>query len=128
MFIIIRRSFSLSALINQFASFFFFNDTATTEIYTRSIVGSVRCVQETAIRSIQPKSTTKPKSHFALGEKGVDSPIGPSVRMANSKSTFGDATNSPTSFLAGKNVDSFCLLYTSPSPRDLSTSRMPSSA
>eukprot|EP00831_Metopus_contortus_P017033 TRINITY_DN17171_c0_g1_i6.p2 TRINITY_DN17171_c0_g1~~TRINITY_DN17171_c0_g1_i6.p2 ORF type:complete len:131 (+),score=32.77 TRINITY_DN17171_c0_g1_i6:66-458(+) len=29
--------------------FFFFNDTATTEIYTRSIVGSVRCVQETAI-------------------------------------------------------------------------------
>eukprot|EP00831_Metopus_contortus_P039003 TRINITY_DN30589_c0_g1_i1.p2 TRINITY_DN30589_c0_g1~~TRINITY_DN30589_c0_g1_i1.p2 ORF type:complete len:115 (+),score=6.89 TRINITY_DN30589_c0_g1_i1:70-414(+) len=26
---------------------FFFNDTATTEIYTRSIVGSVRCVQET---------------------------------------------------------------------------------
>eukprot|EP00831_Metopus_contortus_P036290 TRINITY_DN28750_c0_g1_i2.p2 TRINITY_DN28750_c0_g1~~TRINITY_DN28750_c0_g1_i2.p2 ORF type:complete len:126 (-),score=50.92 TRINITY_DN28750_c0_g1_i2:15-392(-) len=29
--------------------FFFFNDTATTEIYTRSIVGSVRCVQETGI-------------------------------------------------------------------------------
>eukprot|EP00831_Metopus_contortus_P061984 TRINITY_DN5392_c0_g1_i2.p2 TRINITY_DN5392_c0_g1~~TRINITY_DN5392_c0_g1_i2.p2 ORF type:complete len:137 (+),score=10.04 TRINITY_DN5392_c0_g1_i2:58-468(+) len=28
---------------------FFFNDTATTEIYTRSIVGSVRCVQETGI-------------------------------------------------------------------------------
>eukprot|EP00831_Metopus_contortus_P022092 TRINITY_DN2002_c0_g1_i1.p3 TRINITY_DN2002_c0_g1~~TRINITY_DN2002_c0_g1_i1.p3 ORF type:complete len:121 (-),score=17.02 TRINITY_DN2002_c0_g1_i1:152-514(-) len=28
-------------------TFFFFNDTATTEIYTRSIVGSVRCVQET---------------------------------------------------------------------------------
>eukprot|EP00831_Metopus_contortus_P059211 TRINITY_DN51213_c0_g1_i2.p2 TRINITY_DN51213_c0_g1~~TRINITY_DN51213_c0_g1_i2.p2 ORF type:complete len:146 (+),score=22.25 TRINITY_DN51213_c0_g1_i2:47-484(+) len=26
---------------------FFLNDTATTEIYTRSIVGSVRCVQET---------------------------------------------------------------------------------
>ena len=25
-------------------------------------------------------------------------------------------------------VDEFCLLYTSPSPRDLSTSRMPSSA
>jgi len=24
--------------------FFFFNDTATTEIYTESIVGSVRCV------------------------------------------------------------------------------------
>eukprot|EP00831_Metopus_contortus_P072907 TRINITY_DN66496_c0_g1_i1.p1 TRINITY_DN66496_c0_g1~~TRINITY_DN66496_c0_g1_i1.p1 ORF type:complete len:421 (+),score=66.86 TRINITY_DN66496_c0_g1_i1:78-1340(+) len=31
----------------MFCIFFFFNDTATTEIYTRSIVGSVRCVQET---------------------------------------------------------------------------------
>eukprot|EP00825_Cyclidium_porcatum_P033650 TRINITY_DN35621_c0_g1_i1.p2 TRINITY_DN35621_c0_g1~~TRINITY_DN35621_c0_g1_i1.p2 ORF type:complete len:106 (+),score=28.82 TRINITY_DN35621_c0_g1_i1:105-422(+) len=30
-------------------SFFFFNDTATTEIYTLHIVGSVRCVQETGI-------------------------------------------------------------------------------
>ena len=28
----------------------------------------------------------------------------------------------------GQNPDAFCLLYTSPSPRDLSTSRMPSSA
>ena len=28
----------------------------------------------------------------------------------------------------GLEVCSFCLLYTSPSPRDLSTSRMPSSA
>eukprot|EP00825_Cyclidium_porcatum_P010116 TRINITY_DN15188_c0_g1_i3.p4 TRINITY_DN15188_c0_g1~~TRINITY_DN15188_c0_g1_i3.p4 ORF type:complete len:111 (+),score=28.26 TRINITY_DN15188_c0_g1_i3:32-364(+) len=27
--------------------FFFFNDPATTEIYTLHIVGSVRCVQET---------------------------------------------------------------------------------
>ena len=27
-----------------FYFFFFFNDTATTEIYTRSLVGSVRCV------------------------------------------------------------------------------------
>ena len=26
---------------------FFFNDTATTENYTRSLVGSVRCVKET---------------------------------------------------------------------------------
>ena len=27
-----------------FTLIFFFNDTATTEIYTRSLVGSVRCV------------------------------------------------------------------------------------
>eukprot|EP01015_Nassula_variabilis_P002192 TRINITY_DN1119_c0_g1_i2.p1 TRINITY_DN1119_c0_g1~~TRINITY_DN1119_c0_g1_i2.p1 ORF type:complete len:582 (+),score=194.51 TRINITY_DN1119_c0_g1_i2:2-1747(+) len=31
--------------------FFFFNDTATTEIYTEQIVGSVRCVQETGINA-----------------------------------------------------------------------------
>eukprot|EP00825_Cyclidium_porcatum_P003223 TRINITY_DN11493_c0_g1_i2.p2 TRINITY_DN11493_c0_g1~~TRINITY_DN11493_c0_g1_i2.p2 ORF type:complete len:191 (-),score=7.36 TRINITY_DN11493_c0_g1_i2:205-777(-) len=31
--------------------FFFFNDTATTEIYTLHIVGSVRCVQETDIQA-----------------------------------------------------------------------------
>ena len=30
--------------------------------------------------------------------------------------------------LSASNVDTSCLLYTSPSPRDLSTSRMPSSA
>ena len=30
--------------------------------------------------------------------------------------------------LIGATVNNFCLLYTSPSPRDLSTSRMPSSA
>ena len=28
----------------SFMFLFFFNDTATTEIYTRSLVGSVRCV------------------------------------------------------------------------------------
>eukprot|EP00831_Metopus_contortus_P003263 TRINITY_DN11211_c0_g1_i11.p1 TRINITY_DN11211_c0_g1~~TRINITY_DN11211_c0_g1_i11.p1 ORF type:complete len:169 (+),score=12.12 TRINITY_DN11211_c0_g1_i11:78-584(+) len=37
----------------SFLLFFFFNDTATTEIYTRSIVGSVRCVQETALEVMQ---------------------------------------------------------------------------
>eukprot|EP00825_Cyclidium_porcatum_P007623 TRINITY_DN13824_c0_g1_i4.p1 TRINITY_DN13824_c0_g1~~TRINITY_DN13824_c0_g1_i4.p1 ORF type:complete len:147 (-),score=26.88 TRINITY_DN13824_c0_g1_i4:14-454(-) len=31
----------------MFIYYFFFNDTATTEIYTLHIVGSVRCVQET---------------------------------------------------------------------------------
>eukprot|EP00825_Cyclidium_porcatum_P039245 TRINITY_DN470_c0_g1_i1.p2 TRINITY_DN470_c0_g1~~TRINITY_DN470_c0_g1_i1.p2 ORF type:complete len:311 (+),score=75.07 TRINITY_DN470_c0_g1_i1:123-1055(+) len=35
----------------QIQFFFFFNDTATTEIYTLHIVGSVRCVQETGINA-----------------------------------------------------------------------------
>ena len=35
----------------------------------------------------------------------------------------------PGNFGGGETTwDKFCLLYTSPSPRDLSTSRMPSSA
>ena len=39
---------------------------------------------------------------------------------------LGDVTGNPTNANLGQS--SFCLLYTSPSPRDLSTSRMPSSA
>eukprot|EP00825_Cyclidium_porcatum_P010491 TRINITY_DN15367_c0_g1_i2.p3 TRINITY_DN15367_c0_g1~~TRINITY_DN15367_c0_g1_i2.p3 ORF type:complete len:105 (+),score=15.22 TRINITY_DN15367_c0_g1_i2:56-370(+) len=35
--------------------FFFFNDTATTEIYTLHIVGSVRCVQETVLEVVPQK-------------------------------------------------------------------------
>src|SRR5678809_1029676 len=36
--------FCLKKKKKNFFFFFFFNDTATTEIYTRSLVGSVRCV------------------------------------------------------------------------------------
>src|SRR5678816_3720585 len=36
--------FCLKKKKKVFFFFFFFNDTATTEIYTRSLVGSVRCV------------------------------------------------------------------------------------
>mgnify|MGYP000985294963 CR=1 FL=1 len=41
---------SVSALSN---TRFFFNDTATTEIYTSLFVGSVRCVYATAIEVLQ---------------------------------------------------------------------------
>eukprot|EP00831_Metopus_contortus_P029401 TRINITY_DN24191_c0_g1_i5.p2 TRINITY_DN24191_c0_g1~~TRINITY_DN24191_c0_g1_i5.p2 ORF type:complete len:103 (-),score=22.51 TRINITY_DN24191_c0_g1_i5:440-748(-) len=59
--------------------FFFFNDTATTEIYTRSIVGSVRCVQETGINAeymgeemieennIEKMVNTPPREHVKAG-------------------------------------------------------------
>eukprot|EP00825_Cyclidium_porcatum_P046091 TRINITY_DN7168_c0_g1_i2.p1 TRINITY_DN7168_c0_g1~~TRINITY_DN7168_c0_g1_i2.p1 ORF type:complete len:171 (-),score=17.88 TRINITY_DN7168_c0_g1_i2:781-1293(-) len=48
----VSKSVSLCYLcqLSTYWIFFFFNDTATTEIYTLHIVGSVRCVQETAIR------------------------------------------------------------------------------
>eukprot|EP00831_Metopus_contortus_P062306 TRINITY_DN54378_c0_g1_i2.p3 TRINITY_DN54378_c0_g1~~TRINITY_DN54378_c0_g1_i2.p3 ORF type:complete len:117 (-),score=13.22 TRINITY_DN54378_c0_g1_i2:209-559(-) len=46
-FVVRRRHFLLVSQAYFCFLCFFFNDTATTEIYTRSIVGSVRCVQET---------------------------------------------------------------------------------
>ena len=36
--------FVLICPVSVLSCLFFFNDTATTEIYTRSLVGSVRCV------------------------------------------------------------------------------------
>eukprot|EP00825_Cyclidium_porcatum_P025928 TRINITY_DN2803_c0_g1_i9.p1 TRINITY_DN2803_c0_g1~~TRINITY_DN2803_c0_g1_i9.p1 ORF type:complete len:194 (+),score=15.76 TRINITY_DN2803_c0_g1_i9:106-687(+) len=54
--------------------FFFFNDTATTEIYTLHIVGSVRCVQETGtwVRSAATLARTHIKHYYVqrLLDKG----------------------------------------------------------
>ena len=41
---------------------------------------------------------------------------------------YGDVTLSPASTILNYGQGIFCLLYTSPSPRDRSLSRMPSSA
>src|SRR5678815_4214332 len=44
---LLSRSYAVFCLTKKNGSHiisFFFNDTATTEIYTRSLVGSVRCV------------------------------------------------------------------------------------
>ena len=59
-------------------------------------------------------------------------------RMQNSSGQLGqihlissirkDIARVKTIITEKKNIDTTCLLYTSPSPRDLSTSRMPSSA
>ena len=48
------------------------------------------------------------------------------VRYTGAEVYFADV-NSETGLLDTEHL-SYCLLYTSPSPRDLSTSRMPSSA
>eukprot|EP00825_Cyclidium_porcatum_P010115 TRINITY_DN15188_c0_g1_i2.p3 TRINITY_DN15188_c0_g1~~TRINITY_DN15188_c0_g1_i2.p3 ORF type:complete len:120 (+),score=24.70 TRINITY_DN15188_c0_g1_i2:32-391(+) len=49
--------------------FFFFNDPATTEIYTLHIVGSVRCVQETdiSVHSLKGEMLSQDYKDFMKG-------------------------------------------------------------
>eukprot|EP00831_Metopus_contortus_P069265 TRINITY_DN6218_c0_g1_i2.p2 TRINITY_DN6218_c0_g1~~TRINITY_DN6218_c0_g1_i2.p2 ORF type:complete len:107 (-),score=20.76 TRINITY_DN6218_c0_g1_i2:142-462(-) len=106
----------------MFVWFFFFNDTATTEIYTRSIVGSVRCVQETDMKScLQPAPKVLVSCRDANGKDN-----------ALAVGYCGNCSYDPPMVMVGivpsRYSYNICLLYTSPSPRDLSTSRMPSSA
>eukprot|EP00831_Metopus_contortus_P014454 TRINITY_DN15984_c0_g2_i1.p2 TRINITY_DN15984_c0_g2~~TRINITY_DN15984_c0_g2_i1.p2 ORF type:complete len:100 (+),score=33.04 TRINITY_DN15984_c0_g2_i1:89-388(+) len=96
--------------------FFFFNDTATTEIYTRSIVGSVRCVQETV-----PGKQNDLYFTVTVNYNGPDTDLSYQWSLVEVYST------SPSNTFRYSKLNT-CLLYTSPSPRDLSTSRMPSSA
>eukprot|EP00831_Metopus_contortus_P036251 TRINITY_DN28726_c0_g1_i1.p3 TRINITY_DN28726_c0_g1~~TRINITY_DN28726_c0_g1_i1.p3 ORF type:complete len:131 (+),score=17.50 TRINITY_DN28726_c0_g1_i1:71-463(+) len=112
--------------------FFFFNDTATTEIYTRSIVGSVRCVQETGVVYYQNSSSSsesdcpKTKQHTTATTMAIKAV---KIRQTSSLSVLRVRVKYArwpfTLFIV---LSICCLLYTSPSPRDLSTSRMPSSA
>eukprot|EP00825_Cyclidium_porcatum_P046930 TRINITY_DN7501_c0_g1_i5.p1 TRINITY_DN7501_c0_g1~~TRINITY_DN7501_c0_g1_i5.p1 ORF type:complete len:115 (+),score=27.64 TRINITY_DN7501_c0_g1_i5:82-426(+) len=105
-----------------FCSVFFFNDTATTEIYTLHIVGSVRCVQETetevskpifwvifangelSLRTIRKQVTGKVDYIFYIMKFKIDS----------TKSQYNSSLTDKPHVLC---VDT-CLLYTSPSPRD----------
>eukprot|EP00831_Metopus_contortus_P021804 TRINITY_DN19819_c0_g1_i7.p1 TRINITY_DN19819_c0_g1~~TRINITY_DN19819_c0_g1_i7.p1 ORF type:complete len:165 (-),score=43.88 TRINITY_DN19819_c0_g1_i7:72-566(-) len=161
--------------------FFFFIATATTEIYTRSIVGSVRCVQETGYQrrvhgafenylkqeaqpDLRPATGLSNDSRNNYHKKGLflnyrsnsgqlqdkqrvpsagkkipsflrstlhfGSPLSPTGDLLKSSNILGK-TFSPSEDKKGDrvvNLAKICLLYTSPSPRDLSTSRMPSSA
>eukprot|EP00831_Metopus_contortus_P010984 TRINITY_DN14323_c0_g1_i1.p2 TRINITY_DN14323_c0_g1~~TRINITY_DN14323_c0_g1_i1.p2 ORF type:complete len:183 (-),score=39.10 TRINITY_DN14323_c0_g1_i1:101-649(-) len=171
---------------------FFFNDTATTEIYTRSIVGSVRCVQETGINAEymgmqrqQKDLQTKPNARLTgasfdakhldrflqteYGDKGaymvpptppeqkgltvgvgkglggeeyadlqqrtiqMQSNVRPdpcflTVPRQMRKDANHGVNEKPMGMVHRQELPKTCLLYTSPSPRDLSTSRMPSSA
>ena len=95
--------YSMYGASRAYYVFFFFNDTATTEIYTRSLVGSVKmCIRDsgTTVTNFQDRST-----ELDLG----------SIQI----SSFGEDWNGELYI---------CLLYTSPSPRDRTRSRMPSSA
>eukprot|EP00831_Metopus_contortus_P042294 TRINITY_DN33446_c0_g1_i1.p1 TRINITY_DN33446_c0_g1~~TRINITY_DN33446_c0_g1_i1.p1 ORF type:complete len:140 (-),score=34.26 TRINITY_DN33446_c0_g1_i1:127-546(-) len=120
---------------------FFFKETATAEIYTRSIVGSVRCVQETGINAEYMGQIVMLTFTIALMLFTVNVNMLPNMlkfhtsieaaEIFNEKAPENSTLSIYTEkarlwnlFLYSKS----CLLYTSPSPRDLSTSRMPSSA
>jgi len=65
----------------------------------------------TAQKPYLSKIAPKPKSGFAPTGHVLESPIGPAVRLANTKLKAQDVTNSPTPFLAGHGSDTptlFC--------------------
>ena len=70
-------------------------------------------------------------SHFAFNQFSAafatDAPISAS-KFGREKLSFDDWSAPPVYALDEHASNKPCLLYTSPSPRDLSTSRMPSSA
>eukprot|EP00825_Cyclidium_porcatum_P040414 TRINITY_DN5102_c0_g1_i1.p1 TRINITY_DN5102_c0_g1~~TRINITY_DN5102_c0_g1_i1.p1 ORF type:complete len:120 (-),score=17.84 TRINITY_DN5102_c0_g1_i1:77-436(-) len=83
--------------------FFFFNDTATTEIYTLHIVGSVRCVQETVCQVLFSVVMDKKLHQAQLIQKNlIQVHLLQAIQIRN---------NCQQKFIN-------CLLYTSPSPRD----------
>eukprot|EP00825_Cyclidium_porcatum_P034803 TRINITY_DN3652_c0_g1_i2.p2 TRINITY_DN3652_c0_g1~~TRINITY_DN3652_c0_g1_i2.p2 ORF type:complete len:122 (+),score=17.26 TRINITY_DN3652_c0_g1_i2:71-436(+) len=100
--------------------FFFFNDTATTEIYTLHIVGSVRCVQETGTWEAQFFMVYL----YIISQKEHQLkwiPIILEVLTLLVQQFFVPESEDilfPThvfQFMVQRQV---CLLYTSPSPRD----------
>eukprot|EP00828_Plagiopyla_frontata_P040346 TRINITY_DN544_c0_g1_i3.p1 TRINITY_DN544_c0_g1~~TRINITY_DN544_c0_g1_i3.p1 ORF type:complete len:118 (-),score=29.98 TRINITY_DN544_c0_g1_i3:40-393(-) len=111
-------------VFSSVCTFFFFNDTATTEIYTILFVGSVRCVQETGINAeymgCMPNiSHDHSKRNYIV--KCLTSILSSKKENAKAGAMSDEGI---------KKVDhpEDCLLYTSPSPRDRQKSRMPSSA
>ena len=70
----------------------------------------------TSMRGLSPFTNEKTPSFYVVPGKGIF------------KDFSSGKGGSAVTFLMEHEKLSYCLLYTSPSPRDLSTSRMPSSA
>ena len=79
------------------------------------------------LNAISPVGLAKLNKNLFDVSVGTDAPDGILVRSADLlNTTFND--NLLAIARAGAGVNNICLLYTSPSPRDPKTSRMPSSA
>ena len=63
-----------------------------------------------------------------LGTMGYGLPAAVGVQIAHPKKLVVDIAGEASVLMTMQEMSTACLLYTSPSPRDLSTSRMPSSA
>ena len=115
-----------------------------TDAFVPSSLTPVRCISSrstSTIQSIQPanKAILKHRQHQTTTQNRRTKII---TRMADSGDLFDSTRYTEAAFAtlaalpfcaesySATAVDApmFCLLYTSPSPRDLSTSRMPSSA
>ena len=89
--------------------------------------GAIRCMK-------MAMATTKNKIDY-INTHGTSTPVGDITELNAIKETFGEDIPkiSSTKSLSGHplgaaSVHEACLLYTSPSPRDVEESRMPSSA
>ena len=94
--------------------------TPSTPVTLQKQVGSVRIQRELSVDdkyliTLTDRLTNTGASETSIERKGVARQVGLSDDLTNF-------------FIIQEGPISICLLYTSPSPRDLSTSRMPSSA
>ena len=83
-------------------------------------------MSEVKVNKISPRSGTD----VTLGDSGdtFTLPTGVTLDTSNSTVTLPDGTVTNAKVNASAAIDYSCLLYTSPSPRDRTRSRMPSSA
>ena len=72
------------------------------------------------------KINDQPNFFYMLGSMGLSSSIGLGLALSQNKHVI--SIDGDGSVLMNMNTLATCLLYTSPSPRDLRASRMPSSA
>ena len=108
--------------------------TALTLLLCFGFVTAMGCK---SVEFAKPKLPELPKlPSLAFWKKGEDSELPPPPARHFDPSRFGDGAETQVadggsatrSTAAEFDEYGICLLYTSPSPRDLSTSRMPSSA
>ena len=108
-----------------------FEETTTTTLYTETIIEQISTTETTTTTTTTTQETTSTNTLPGINSSDWSStgsvsfqgqPCSYSGGTASGQACTGPQNNTSNSMVTT------CLLYTSPSPRDLSTSRMPSSA